>query len=81
MQPNNSLKPTVYACHAFCKKANHAPRYGGLVPPFHSELENLKIGRIHHCWQKHKIRLAFDSELVYIYTKTNCYGKTKYIFH
>jgi hypothetical protein len=23
------------ACHALCKKANPAPRYGGLVPPFH----------------------------------------------
>ena len=29
------------ACHALCKKANLAPRYGGLVPPFYflSELE------------------------------------------
>lgn len=30
---NKPLKQTAYACHALCKKANPAPRYGGLVPP------------------------------------------------
>jgi len=29
-------------CHAFCEKANSAPRYGGLVPPLggKTEVEN-----------------------------------------
>ena len=26
------------ACHALCGKANPAPRYGGLVPPFYVPL-------------------------------------------
>ena len=30
---NKLLKPTDDVCHAFCGKANPAPRYGGLVPP------------------------------------------------
>jgi hypothetical protein len=28
-------KADRHACHALCKKANPAPRYGGLVPPFY----------------------------------------------
>ena len=30
---NKSLKPTVTRVTPFAKKANPAPRYGGLVPP------------------------------------------------
>ena len=38
---NNSLKPTVNACHVLCEKmANPAPRYGGLIPPFHRNIIN-----------------------------------------
>jgi len=34
---NNPLKPTAYASHVICVKANPAPRYGGLVPPVSTE--------------------------------------------
>jgi len=33
IRPNKSLKPTVTHVTPFAKKANPAPRYGGLVPP------------------------------------------------
>ena len=34
-QPNNPLKPTATRVTLFAAKANSAPRYGGLVPPFY----------------------------------------------
>jgi hypothetical protein len=34
---NKSLKPTVTRFTLFADKANPAPRYGGLVPPFYDQ--------------------------------------------
>ncbi len=38
LQPNKSLKPTVTRVTRFAEMANPAPRYSGLVPPFHIPL-------------------------------------------
>ena len=40
---NNPLKPTVTRVTPFAEKANPAPRYGGLIPPFCCQEQGLGI--------------------------------------
>ena len=40
--PNKSLKPTATPVTPFAGKANPAPRYGCLVPPFYELVDDIK---------------------------------------
>ncbi len=61
MTHNKSLKPTAHACHALCRKAKPAPRYGGLVPPLYAHLAfvimHVNPNRV--MMQRSKLRIHF----------------------
>jgi hypothetical protein len=44
-----ALKPTVTPVTPFAAQAKPAPRYGGLVPPFYDQQEEMEISAVQIC--------------------------------